>query len=279
MKKIWMIFAAISCSCVLMLAGCGGTTTNGSGNTQTSEQYADQEFMTSLVNGLESRWKLNEEYEDKYQNADSEPTLGSDEHVELYTSCVNAELDEIADYKDAKFEDNKLKEKAISYINCLNDQLEALEYATVDFEKYYELWQNAYNERSKLIADFVNDYELAVSEQYQSTLKELITNSNLVKENEEAQQKIDNLLASAEFEVSQLDDDWKTCSAVIENNTGMDIKTLELAINLLDEDGVIVETTYDSIGNIQNGQKARIEFTTDVDFVSTEVTSSYWEKQ
>lgn len=279
MKRIRMIVTVILCTCILFLVGCGTTNSNGSGDAQTSEQFADQEFITSLANGLEARWKLNDEYENKYQNADSQPAIGSDEHVESYTSWVNAELDEIADYKDAKFEDSKLKEKAISYINCLNDQLESLEYATLDVEKYYELWQNAYKERSKLIEDFVNDYGLTVSEQYQSTLKEMLTNSKLVKENEDEQQKVNDLAASIEFEIEKSDDDWKTCSAIVENTTGMNIKTLDFTINLLDEDGVILETTYDSIGNIQNGQKARIEFITDKNFTSTKVTVNYWEKQ
>lgn len=135
-----------------------------------------------------------------------------DSFVEHKTECINAELNLLSGYKDEKFEDSKLQEKVIKYINCLNDSLSTLDYAKSDYDKYITDWSFIYDERSKLIASFYNDFG-----------------------------------------------------------------TLGLAINLLDADEIIVESTYYTVNNFANGQKARIEFSTDKDFNSVDTQVDWYE--
>ena len=141
------------------------------------------------------------------------------------------------------------------------------------------LWDEAYNGRSELIAEFFNTYGLTVSEKYESILKDFLTNANLVQEKKSQEKAIKELVKSIKFELAENDYGFKTYKAVIENNTGMDIKTISFDINLLDEDDIIIDSQYDSIENWADGKKAKIEFGTDQDFTSTEVTVDYWEAE
>ena len=51
------------------------------------------------------------------------------------------------------------------YINVLNDSLENVEYYFAS--DGYEKWQESYDQRTMLIKDFADNYELTVSDKYQ----------------------------------------------------------------------------------------------------------------
>ena len=70
---------------------------------------------------------------------------------------------------------------------------------------------------------------------------------------------------------------YKTYQAVVENTTSVDFKSFQVSINLLNADGVIVETTYDQVSAFKQGAKVQFEFSTDKDFTSTEVITDWWE--
>ena len=77
-----------------------------------------------------------------------------------------------------KFEDSKLQEETISYINLLNDHIEICDYIPVDYYgKYLEEFQPIYDGRSKIIQDMADNYGLTVSDKFQSNLDEFKTNS------------------------------------------------------------------------------------------------------
>lgn len=277
MKRKWGTLVAITCAGMLVLNGCSSASTN-SGSAAEEIHYADDDFMESLAKGLEARWALNATYEETYGNDGA--LIGSDDMVKAYTSWAQVELDEVAEYADATFENKKLQEKAISYINCLNDQIESMDYAKADVEKWYEKWNAAYNERSKLIEDFVNDYGLTVSEKYESTLKDMLDNSSSVKEDEAEREAVNAIIDGITFEDSEDEGDgWKTYSAVIENTSNMDFSDYQVVINLIDADGVIVSEEYASVSNFKRGQKAKLTFSTDQKFSSTEIAVDYWQKQ
>ena len=252
MKKLVIVFAFLLM--ISFVLGCGKTE-------KTEEpSYADQSFISALSKALESRWKKSEEEHDP-------------DSPDFLRELVQIELNALSKYENEPFEDSKLKEKALSYINCLKQQDEALSYANVDSEKYSELWSEAYNNRTKLITEFVNDYGLSVSEKYQSTLSDMITNAKVLQEKEEDKDKISAIIDSISFEVVEDSYGYKTYESIIENTTGKDIDWISFTINLLDEDGIIVETEYDSVNNLRNGQKAKIQFMTDTQFKSTEITA------
>lgn len=276
MKKTFISLLLTCIMVIVFMVGCGssGTGNNSAADASTVEiVYADQDFIADLAKGLEARWALNETDDDYIE--------GTEEHRQYYSSLVNAELDILADkqYENALFEDGKLKEKAISYLNCLHDQKDALTYVTVDYDKYEEMWTEAFNKRTQLITDFVKNYGLTVTDEYKTTLNDIITNASVVEEEQKKEKALQELVDSISFEKvdDEEDSDWKTYKAVVENTMDYEIVTLGIDVNLIDEDGINVDTEYVSMENITNGEKGKLEFSTDEKFEKTKLTISYFE--
>lgn len=249
------------------ITGCGNTK-EGSAEKEKKEAVADEKFLKDLAKGLEARWSIK----------DQDVELGSEEEKKYTDKLVSAELDILEKYQNEKFEDSKLQEKAIQYINLLKQQKEALDYMTADYEKYGELWTEAYDKRTQMIVDFVNDYKLTVSDKYESTLKDITVNAKQVTEENEKEEKVQALVESIEFGLAEDDGyGWKTYNAVVENTTEMTFSYFNLTINLLDQDDVIVETTYANVSNWGKGQKVKFEFMTDKEFAATQVGAEYSE--
>lgn len=279
MKKLAAISMALALGfTILALPACsqqGGssqepaateTTTEDAGQEEAPD-YADDDFMAALATGLETRWNLSEnESPDAYESTDEERAW--------MLKFVNAELDEVGGFASQPFEDTKLQAAAIQYINVLNDQLAALDYINVDYDKYLTLWNEAYNERSQLITDFVDNYGLTVSEEYQSVLDDFKVNAALVANNAEMQKAIDAIGDGMVFQ----DEGDGHYVAVVENTTGFDIAEYNADVSLLNADGVIVDTQYIYVSNWGNGQKAQFDFYVyDTSFETTSVKVSYWE--
>lgn len=278
MKKKIAVILAMALSISVVVTGCTGEPNNSadkSAKDQSVEevQYADEDFVKDMSKGLQARWKLTEEDEDK------EVDLQSEEEQTMMLKYIQAELECIEKYKDEKFKDIELQEKAITYIKLLTKHKEICEYIPVDYYgKYVEENEDIYNERSKIIEEMVTDYGLSVDEKYQSTLDEFKTNSKLVKEQDALKNAVASMLEKVEFQETTSDgSDWKTYQGTIENNTGKDFSSLDISINLLDSEGVIVETTYDNIGNFTDGSKARIEFSTNKEFTATQLSAQWYD--
>lgn len=270
MRKRICMFAAMAIICLIGITGCGSSTESDSPVEATTEQYfADQDFMDSLAKGLEARWAIKDELE--------ESQYYTSEHRKHYMNLVNAELDQVEGYTTETFKDTGLQELAIKYINALKAQKAALDYVTVDPDRYDKEWEAAYNDRSKMITEFVNKYNLTVSDEYAETLNDFKVNSEVVENKEKNEAAVNKMVESLKFKKKKEEGDWITYSATINNTTDMDLKTLELNINLLDDEGVIIESMYDNVNNIKKGQKARVEFSTDLEFDKTSVEINYWE--
>lgn len=275
MKKAKKFFLLAGITCILTFALCSCSNTTGSSNetpapTETTEYFADNDFMTDLSKSLEQRWT---DTSDEKLN-----TLSDSEYVSAMNSVIQAEIDMLSKYQSEKFEDSLLHENVIAYINSLKEQQAALEYFTADYVKYIEDWEAAYNNRVKLIQTFTNDFGLTVSEQYQSTLDDIMTNAKLVQKEEATEEAIQKWIDSFEFEMVSDEYDWKTYQCITENSTGSDFDYVSLSINLIDKDGVVIESTYSNMNNIKNGAKVKFEFTTDADFESYEITADYYVK-
>ena len=104
-------------------------------------------------------------------------------------SYVDKELDTIEKYTEEKFEDKKLQEIAIKYINLLKEHKELCSLMTVDYIKYDESYAPIYNERSKVIETMVKDYGMTVDEKHQDSLEDFLTNSKMVAEKRKLKKK------------------------------------------------------------------------------------------
>lgn len=257
MKKILLSLLVLSLVFSIgLMTGCGSSSSD-------EVKYADQDFIKSMSKGLEARWALTQ------KATDDEST------IEEMQSYIQAELDQISQYESATFEDTKLQEKALRYINVLKDSYENANYSLSD--KDYDKWQAYIDERAVLIKDFVDNYGLTVSSKYQATLDEFLANGQAVESQNAQKEAINNLVSGLDFEVTKEEYGWKTYSATLENTTDYDITDLSLEINLLDGEGVIVETAYADANNVKKGQKAKLEFETDAKFEKLEPTVSWFE--
>lgn len=271
-KKLKNILVGVMCFLLLLASGC-----SKQGKTEETEpQYADKKFVTDMSLGLQERWKLSDADEQKEGYDDI--YVDSKEYQDMMLRYIGAELDKIEKYSEEKFEDKKLQEMALKYINLLQKHKEICSYMTVDYERYEEEFAPVYDERSKVIKTMVDNYGMTVDEKYQDTLNDFITNSQLVTEQENTVAAVENMLKGIQFQV--VEDDgygWKTYQAVVENTTGIDFDNFSINVNLLNADGVIVETAYDQVSGFKAGAKVQFEFSTDKEFTSTEVTGDWWE--
>jgi hypothetical protein len=171
--------------------------------------------------------------------------------------------------------DTSLASVRNAYGQAWKDQQAALDYMTVDYEKYSKEWGSAYDARTQLIKEFVDNYGLTVSEENADTLKELVTNGSLVTDKQKKQNAVDKICKNMKFERA----DEYQYAAVVKNTTDFNFKTFQVRVNLLDKDDVIVESTYASVNNWEAGQKAKFDFWYDGDFEKISVKSDYWDAE
>ena len=100
----------------LLLALLLSITLVGCSNKTSKTKYYDKDFITSLEQGLEARWKLTDEAGDQDINQSD------------YKSFINAELKQISSYSCKKLKSTILQEKALAYINSLKTQKKAKKY-------------------------------------------------------------------------------------------------------------------------------------------------------
>src|SRR5699024_10088547 len=96
MKRIFVILGLT----LLILAGCGNN----------EPSYQDEAFIKDLASNLDERWS----YQEKV--ADDE----SVSEIDSLKEAISIEIENMNKYKDAKFENSKLQELSIAYINELD---------------------------------------------------------------------------------------------------------------------------------------------------------------
>lgn len=229
----------------------------------------DEQFIKSLATGLEARWVIST------NPSNTNIPTGTTEHREAFTKMVDAELKELSRYKNMEFENAALQALALEYIGLLDTQKDSLQYVVTDYNKYNEMWSPAFNKRTQLIKQFVNNYGLVVSEKYQETLNDMLMNSEKVTAAEQEKAAIQAMLSAMQFTVIDDSSSWKKYQATTVNTSGTDFSNFSLTINLMDGEGAILGTTYASVANWANGQKANLEFTSDKQFATTVLTANY----
>ena len=241
-------FLAVTGSLVLGgLAGCGGNQSNAADEVH----YADDEAMATIAKGWEKRQDIVDAIDDDTKNNDSK-------YGEALQKGIQAEIDADASLKDAKFQDSKLQEKVLAYINILDDQYElAGEFDSANFD-FYEKWNEIYDERSMMLKDFADNYGMTVADKYADNFKELMVNGKSAQEKSDKQDAINALIAGASWEKS--DDGYGsfTYTAIVENTSDYDFSNVSLTVNLYDADDVKTEA-YANVTTWRKGEKAKFE--------------------
>lgn len=237
----------------LILASCGKKETK-------EEKFYDDDFVNALAKGLESRWKY----------IDENP---QDNSADNYKKAIDTELKELEPYKDKKFKDDKLKELALAYINQLKEGKNAAEKFGSD--SFYEVWSKHVNERTRILSEISNIKEIPVKDK--KILDELLAKGKEVTDNKEKEQTIKDFITSITFVKNENESNeyMQKYEAIVENTTQYTFKSFSISINLINSEGVTVETTYANTQNWKPGSKVKLEFMTDKEFTTTEIAENF----
>ena len=223
-------FLATAMICVLaasvgIFAGCSQQSSSN------QPDYADTAFIQSLAKGYEARSVVVKQNEK------------ADKTVEYYEKLVDSELDQVEKYQSSQFEDSKLQESAIAYINALKDQRAAAEKYASDNDAFKQEWQKAYDKRTTLLKTFVEDYGMTVSSAYQEDLDKLISHGKKVENENNEKAAVEALANSIQVEFVEK---YSVIygQATVTNNTGYSFDNINFEVELFDANGVKVETSH-----------------------------------
>lgn len=268
-KRIFISLVSAMATVLLCLglSACAGT--NGKSGDSANQQVVSKEGAMKVISaGLEKRWAINDQYDS---------ATDQDAVVEGLKKSIQAEIDNDSQLKSAKFDDSKLQETVLSYLNCLDDSLKVIKEHGYDTQEYDEAWTEVYNKRSAILKTMKDDYGLTVSKDYESTLDELVANGNDVQEYDKAEKAINGLFANVQFE--QTDDGYGnyTYSATVKNTSDLSFENISLVLGLYDSNGVRQGESYVSTNTWAAGETVKFEGYGTINAAQIKVEINYYE--
>lgn len=259
MKRRIAIFPALlaAFALVLGLAACGAQPKDEGPN------YADDEAMAVISKGLVARSDFIDQQEKAGEDTKSATSL---------SAAVQAELDVVSPLKDRPFEDSKLQESVVAYINTLNDSLKVVDDYPTSSGDFYLKWQEVYNERVGLLKTFADKYGLTVPERMKGTFDEMLAQGGAALSQKETKNAIEQLVQSIDFQKTDDGYGFFTYSGVGENTTDYTFKNISLTLALYDADGVKAEEAYAGAQEWAPGEKVKFETMSDVDAANIKVS-------
>ncbi len=161
----------------------------------------------------------------------------------------------------------------MDYIQCVQDMYDR---ADMYFSGQSMDFQDLMGHRAELISDFAENYGLTVSKEYTDRLDSDVSYGKRVAEDRKYKDEIQKMVDRLKFKLTEDDEYQRTYTAILENTSDKTLSSLDISINLLDKDGVIVDTNNAGVTNVKPGQKARIEFCTSTKFKDTDITLGYY---
>lgn len=242
----------------------------------TYELSVDGKFMKALAVGLMERWDYSDNGYKKDYNVESENDLTSSEYMDYLKKCINCELDKISIYENQKFDNEKMQKDAIKYIDLLNGCLKAVDYYSINYEKYSKLWDKAYNERMLLVRTFVNNYNLDIDEAHQVTLDEFISNAAVVDEENKLEADVKKMLNKIKCKTTDNGYGNVVYKLTLKNISDVTFEYFSLEIQLLDKKGNVIDTGYsDSISDFEPGKKVTLDAYLSMESDSIKYIASY----
>lgn len=243
-KKTSVLLIGTLTIMMMLFTGCG-------------KQAPDEAFIDALEKGLVARWELTDKSDDETKETKAD-----------WEGYFDAEYNQIKSYKDAEFEDADLGKWAKKYINSIEESKDCLKYfGSNQWEEKY--FAGAYQSRVAALYKIDSIHKLEVSEDYEASLSELITNG-------EVSDMATKLLKNTKFKKTKDDYGWKTYQAVVENTSSADFDYFSLSVALIDKDGVTVSTETPYVEKWGAGEKIRFEFETDEEFEKMNVKYAQW---
>lgn len=259
MKKL-LTFCLLVVS-VITLSACGNS------NKKEEIHYADKDFLNSFVDGLQKRWD--------YVESDQGNKDSLDSTADYIIKANEYELNALKKYKDEKFKDSKLQEKALSYINAIKNNIDVAK--KYDDSKLIEKYNPVQEKRTVILTEIIKEYKPKFDEKHQKNVDDLLKKGNQAKEENEQKEAVNNLFTNVTFNKTDDGYGFFNCTATVENTTKYTIKNLSISIKLVDDSNTVLQTTYASAENWTTGQKYNFEFGTDKNFTKTEISVDFFE--
>lgn len=273
MKKTIIIFG-----CILLFAGCQKpgdaiiSLVENKEEENTVEEVAedvtevvkeepegsfDQEFLELMSQSLSARWDL-------AQNDENTEEISDEEYMKYMEDCVSVEKDILGDLRTKEFNDKKLQEYAISYMNALDEQEEGIKYYISDIEKYYDICMTAQDKRAEIIYKLYNDYDLRIDMRYANTCNHLF---NRVKiRNMGGGKAVYDMIANQNIEwyksTEKYDPNNTHFRFYITNTSQYDFEDLDVTLWLISEKNGGKTTFVDTeISKWKSGERVELNFT------------------
>lgn len=241
MKKIFVTILTL-CMFAFGLTACGASGTNVQ-----NEEAIDAKAMSIIAKGWEKRSDVVAKNKNKEDSADT------------LKEAVQAEIDADASLKSAKFDDSKMQEAVLAYINSVEAQMDVLDTTQYQSTEYLIAWSDAYDKRTACLKYLVDTYGLKVSEKYQSDFNELIKNGGVVQQRQDAKDQLQALFDKAEIEAEDNGYGAVTYKTVIENTTDYNYEQVGVYFVFYDEDGVRLGDSYSASSTLKAGEKAKFD--------------------
>ena len=190
-----------------------------------SNKTYDSEFITSLATGLDERWKVADQKDDK------------ETEIEDYKSYIDYELIEIEQYKTKKFKNPKLKRLANTYINIQRNEREAIENQDFVDSTFVREWNKYQDKRYELLLDINSIVEIPVQDKI--SLDSVLREGGSVKESNRVYGILVDTFDPKNFVVEEVgtgSEKEKRYVGNFENTTGHDITHIYIEILYYDED-------------------------------------------
>lgn len=267
MKKIVLLLSVV---CSLFIVGGCGNDNKSKTTSSTKEEYSDKAFLEDFKQGLYDRWD--------YANNNEIESVGV---AEYYKTLADKELNKISKYKNEKFKDSDLQEQAIKYINNLNKSktFDTQDYLSHEYSTTLNSanpYTKLYKERVIMVNDIVKKYNIKFDTKYKEDYTNIKNFASDAIKDAEKESKISAIVENLSFENKSKG----YYEAVVENNSGYSFDSISISINLINSDGVVVDTKSDYIQNIEDGQKFLIKFyanDNDTPFSSTKAKITHYE--
>lgn len=226
MKKL--IAALMSCLLCFFVAGCSQAE-DGAGKT-----YTDDEFLSELGAGLESRWELNNDYylEGKYNR-----------NAEDLTALIDAELDHVRKFEKATLSDEKLTTLAHDYISALlNERTVAEKYNTDDATSIAE-YSDARAECVRILSLIIKDYKIPVQEQYEIDLQDILEEGSEYQQIKDVEAALDEIASKATVDFKETELGLVGVASFV-NTTEYAFAYVDFEIHLYDENDQEIDYYY-----------------------------------
>lgn len=238
MKKLITLFGIILMSITLTACSSGGEADN---------QSADNDFVVAIGKGLEER--------NNRVNSGSTQGLSEAENNEILSEAIKYEINILKDFQKKEFQNPELRKIYDDYMKQLEIQDEYVIYYN-DFENYekQQIFEGAYNERSKLIKTLIDKYGLKINAEL---AKEFKNNSKKVESGEALEDSLIESLKKADFKKEET----YYVRGNVKNETGEVLTSRTIHAKFINDDGVTVDNCpYYIDGNWDKDEIRTVEF-------------------